>query len=200
MARIEEDYVEMVAEGVPRSRFVDIVAWIFIVMSSLAVLSTLLQNLMVALVFDTQGTVSALADDIAEMPLPLRMIFTHMRLCFFGWFLASLATLISSIGLYLRKRWARLFFIAIMAFGIIVAIGVVALQFFIFRDSTQVSSDYESFAIVMCYAMGLFTLFLIAVFLWIIRKLTSEQIREEFRGKPLSAQPAHTTDAATPSH
>ena len=112
----------------PRSSFVTVVAWIFIVLSGFSTLIGALQNLMIrSMPFDQLN--SALQDSTAaQLPAPARVIFSHFQLFFLVTFLLSLLMLISSIGLLRRHNWARLAFIGLLVLGIIYLLGGLFLQ------------------------------------------------------------------------
>jgi len=181
-------------EAPPRSSFVTVVAWIFIVLSGFSTLIGALQNLMIrSMPFDQLN--SALQDSTAaQLPAPARMMFSHFQLFFLVTFLLSLLMLISSIGLLRRHNWARLAFIGLLVLGIIYLLGGLVLQqsFMssfnrsfsaaapqdsLFRANAQ---HFESFVTAMRVFMIVFSLGIAGVFGWIVARLASAKVRTEF--------------------
>jgi hypothetical protein len=177
-----------------RSSFVTVVAWIFIVLSGFSTLIGALQNLMIrSMPFDQLN--SALQDSTAfPFPAPARAIFSHFQLFVLAAFLLSLLMLISSIGLLRRRNWARLAFIGLLVLGIIYMLGglflqqsfmssfnksfsAAAPQDSLFRANAQ---QFESLFTAMRVFMIAFSLVIAGVFGWIVARLASARVREEF--------------------
>jgi hypothetical protein len=178
----------------PRSSFVTVVAWIFIVLSGFSTLIGALQNLMIrSMPFDQLN--SALQDSsAAQLPAPARVMFSHFQLFFLVTFLLSLLMLISSIGLLRRHNWARLVFIGLLVLGIIYLLGglflqqsfmssfnrsfsAAAPQDSLFRANAQ---QFESLFTAMRVFMIAFSLGIAGVFGWIVARLASARVRAEF--------------------
>jgi hypothetical protein len=178
----------------PRSSFITVVAWIFIVLSGFSTLIGALQNLMIrSMPFDQLN--SALQDSTAaQLPAPARAVFSHFQLFVLATFLLSLLMLISSIGLLRRHNWARLVFIGLLVLGIIyLLVGLFLQQSFmssfnksfsaaapqdsLFRANAQ---QFESFFTAMRVFMIVFSLGIAGVFGWIVARLASAKVRAEF--------------------
>jgi len=178
----------------PRSSFVTVVAWIFIVLSAFSTLIGALQNLMIrSMPFDQLN--SALQDSTAaQLPAPARVMFSHFQLFFLVTFLLSLLMLISSIGLLRRHNWARLAFIGLLVLGIIYLLGglflqqsfmssfnrsfsAAAPQDSLFRANAR---QFESLFTAMRVFMIVFSLGIAGVFGWIVARLASAKVRTEF--------------------
>jgi len=88
----------------PRSSFVTVVAWIFIVLSGFATLVGALQNLMIrSMPFDQVDSVLRDSTAASHFPPAGRFMFSHFRLLFLAAFLLSLVMFVASWGL-LRRR------------------------------------------------------------------------------------------------
>jgi len=178
----------------PRSSFVTVVAWIFIVLSAFSTLIGALQNLMIrSMPFDQLN--SALQDSTAaQLPAPARVMFSHFQLFFLVTFLLSLLMLISSIGLLRRHNWARLAFIGLLVLGIIYLLGglflqqsfmssfnrsfsAAAPQDSLFRANAR---QFEWLFTAMRVFMIVFSLGIGGVFGWIVARLASAKVRTEF--------------------
>ena len=167
-----------------RSFFVTATAWVFIVASALGAFSAVVQNAV---------TGSLLASLPAPQSLPL---VTHLLLGYLPWVMGtglvlSLATLAAAVGLLLRLDWARRVFIALLVVAIVANLAGLWLQ----QEVVQslVSSTLSS-ASLPPQAVGVFggfvtasrvmgavvTLGACALLGWIIRRLMSPTIKQEF--------------------
>jgi hypothetical protein len=175
----------------PKSTFVTVVAWIFIVLSGFATFISLLQNVMVAFM---PGDVfkGALQDTTFAhtMPSGPRFMFAHFQLLVFVMLVLCVITLVSSIGLLRRRNWARLLFIGLLSLGILYNIAALFLQ------QSMMSSFNVSFPADSAFAptrqqftqmmgamkvvMLIVTIGCTALLAWIIAKLLSRRIRDEF--------------------
>ncbi|MES3013964.1 MAG: hypothetical protein V4750_09595 [Pseudomonadota bacterium] len=168
-----------------RSLFVTATAWVFIVLAVLTSISALVQNAAVASLMPGM--------QVATERLPL---LTGLLIGYLPWVVGigvvmSLATLASAIGLLMRLDWARRSFIALL----VVAIFANLLGLWLQQEVVQsvVSSTLSSVAIPQ-QALGVFggfvtaarvmavlmTLVGCALLGWIIRRLMSATVRQEF--------------------
>lgn len=170
-----------------RSLFVTTTAWVFIVLALLTSASALVQNAAVASLMPGLP----LAGD--RYPLPL---LTGLLLGYLPWVVGTglvmaLATLASAIGLLLRLDWARRTFIGLL----VVAIAANLLGLWLQQEVLQsVVSNTLSSAAIPQQALGVFggfvtaarvmavlmTLVGCALLVWIIRRLMSASVRQEF--------------------
>jgi hypothetical protein len=180
-----------------KSTFVNGLAWIFIVLSGFATLMGILQNILVHLMFSPEIQASMQASVEAAYKTKDASAITQFMLRNFKWiFLFSLiipATLfISSIGLLKRKNWARLLFIAIMAFGIFWNICGFVLNLAMFPTMSDMSSNtppdlkahFATFSIVTTVIGGIIALGISILLGWIIKRLISPDIKQEFQVGP----------------
>ena len=170
-----------------RSLFVTTTAWVFIVLAALASVSALVQNAAVA------SLMPGLQLATERNPLPM---LTGLLIGYLPWVVGtgvvmSLATLASAIGLLLRLDWARRTFIGLLVVAIVANLMGLWLQ----QEVVQsvVSNTLSSVAIPQ-QAMGVFggfvtaarvmavlmTLVGCALLVWIIRRLMSAGVRQEF--------------------
>lgn len=177
-----------------RSEFVTVVAWIFIVFSGLGVLITAGY----LAVFWSMPFSQFMQQNQQLTPGQLRTV-TAIVSGFFRWSLAIALLLqawmlASSIGLLLRKNWARISFIVLMAiglfwngigliFGLFAMVGMHAAL----HSATMPAGMPPGFQGMM-QAFMLVVLIMDIAFLvlfgWIIKKLVSEDIRREFLTPP----------------
>jgi hypothetical protein len=170
-----------------RSLFVTATAWIFILLAAITSASALVQNAMVASMLPGWQLSGA------GRPLPL---LTGLLIAYLPWFVGaglviSLATLASAIGLLLRLEWARRSFIGLLVLAI--AANLLGLWF----QHEVVQSVVEStlsHAAVPAQVLGVFggfvtaarvmgvamTLLACVLLAWVIRRLMSPSVRQEF--------------------
>jgi len=161
-----------------------VLAWIFIVMSGLSTIISMLQNFMLFLVFPSSRMVEFMrSPEIAPRIPPIhRFMFSHIQLIMPAVLLISVLTLVSSIALLKRKNWGRIVFVALMALGIVYSLGLVFLLPVLSREMPYgpAAQEFEAaFSIVRVF-MTVFSLGLALLLGWIIKRLMSEPIRAEF--------------------
>jgi hypothetical protein len=160
--------------------FVTATAWVFILLGVMTSLSALVQNAMLASLLPASHTSGVIGLLMAYLPW---VVGTGLVM--------SLATLASAIGLLLRLDWARRSFIVLLAVAIVANLLGLWLQ----QEMMQsvVSSTLVSAALPP-QALGVFggfvtaarvmavvvTLGACALLGWIIRRLMSAGVRQEF--------------------
>jgi hypothetical protein len=168
-----------------RSVFVTGTAWVFIVLAVLTSLSALVQN---AAASSLMPGVQLATD---RMPLLTGLLIGYLPWVVGTGFVMSLATLASAIGLLMRLDWARRSFIGLL----VVAICANLLGLWLQQEVVQsvVANTLSSVAIPQ-QALGVFggfvtaarvmavlmTLVGCALLGWIIRRLMSATVRQEF--------------------
>lgn len=168
-----------------RSLFVTATAWVFIVLALLTSISALVQNAAVA---SLMPGMQAAAE---RLPLLTGLLIGYLPWVVGIGVVMSLATLASAIGLLLRLDWARRSFIGLLVVAILANLIGLWLQ----QEVVQsvVSSTLNSVAIPQ-QALGVFggfvtaarvmavlmTLLGCALLGWIIRRLMSATVRQEF--------------------
>ena len=168
-----------------RSLFVTATAWVFIILAALTSVSALVQNAAVA------SLMPGLQLATERMPLMIGLLIGYLPWVVGTGLVMSLATLASAIGLLLRLDWARRTFIGLL----IVAIVANLLGLWLQQEVVQsvVSNTLSSVAIPQ-QAMGVFGGFVTAARVmavlmtlvgcvllgWIIRRLMSAGVRQEF--------------------
>ena len=170
-----------------RSLFVTLTAWVFIVLAALASLSALLQNATLA------SWLPGLQGIGVSQPLPL---LTGLLLGYLPWVVGaglamSLATMASAVGLLMRLDWARRSFIGLLVLAIVATLMGLWLQQEVLQSLVQatltraplppaaadVFGGFVTAARVMAVAVTLAACILLA---WIIRRLMSPLVRQEF--------------------
>lgn len=184
---------EPAASRAQRSTFVTVVAWIFIVLSGFTTLVSLLQNIMLHTVFAQQGfDPAAIAANAPEgQPVLVTFLVAHVAWFFALVLFVSITLLCSSVGLLMRKNWARLMFIGVMVLGIAWDIFGFALQFQMLGTLTEMHhgapaefrNEMRTVAIVMGVFGAVLGLAFITLFGWLIKRFMSASVRQEFRAR-----------------
>ncbi|HET7650248.1 MAG TPA: hypothetical protein VFL15_06080 [Gammaproteobacteria bacterium] len=167
-----------------RSIFVTVVAWIFIVFSALALLEFVLFGF---IPFSTlfPGQIPA----GPNQPNPA-LVASFMRGVMLVFGLITAWVLLSSIGLLRRKNWARISFIVILILGIVssaLSVLIGALGAFAVRNlpaNASTPADVQAIMPGMMTFMAVMGVVFIGLYSWILVKLLSARIREEFKPRP----------------
>ena len=176
-------------EPAPKSTFVTVVAWTFLVLSGFAAFIGILQNTMIWFLFPRSQIHDAMnSQEIAKNTnIFFRTFLGHTEFYFLAFFLVALFTFLTSVGLLRRREWARKAFIGLMALGILWNLGSCVMQLFMFGlhgpfpDEPQGGSEFRVMMVVMQVFTWVFAVALSVLFGWIINRLMSPNIVKEFR-------------------
>jgi hypothetical protein len=186
------------ADNFKRSDFITTLAWVFIILAGFTTLISILQNVMINVMFPTQQMTEPLENGLPNMPTVFVPLFSHIRLFVFSFLVVAAVWLVSAIGLLRRKNWARITFIVILVLGIAWNIFGGILQFFIalpfgpnLTFGPNLPSGQQTWEFnLMLNIMRVFTLIPVVgisvLFVWLIRKLTSVKIKGEFLAEAAS--------------
>jgi hypothetical protein len=175
-----------------RSIFITVVAWTFIAIAGFASFIAVLQALMFVFVFPAdQFPPSETAKGLEEMPAFFRFMFQNIKWFFVFFWTLSVLTLVSAIGLLLRKNWARLVFVAILVIGIAWSLSGIWLQEQMMSAfpkpptvqnprAAEFQAGFEVMMTIMRFAMAAFAIAISVLFGWIIKRLVSRSVRAEF--------------------
>ena len=130
------------------------------------------------------------------VPSSTRFMFAHFQSMLLLFLVLCVITLLASIGLLRRRNWARLLFIGLLGLGIVYNIASLVLQQSMMSSFTTgfpldsafradsafqpMSQQFGQMMAGMRVAMTIFAIGFAALFAWIIAKLASRPIREEF--------------------
>ncbi len=170
-----------------RSLFVTSTAWVFIVLAALASASAIVQN---AAVTSLMPGLS-LGLERGNLPLLTGFLVGYLPWVVGAGLVVSCATLASAIGLLLRLDWARRAFIGLLIVAILANLVGMWLQQEVVQsvvsstlrkvplpqDALSVFGGFVTAARVMAVMM---TLVACGVLAWIIRRLMSFGVRQEF--------------------
>ncbi|HET7792207.1 MAG TPA: hypothetical protein VFL64_02375 [Rhizobacter sp.] len=163
-----------------RSLFVTATAWAFIALGMLASLSMLVRNAMLASLLPEATSTGVIGLLVEYMPW---VIATGA--------VVSLATLASAIGLLLRLDWARRTFIALLVVAIVANLLGLWLQHEMMQSVVshtlgnvalppQAAGVFGGFVTAVRVMAVVVTLGACALLAWIIRRLMSAGVRQEF--------------------
>jgi hypothetical protein len=170
-----------------RSLFVTTTAWVFIVLAALASVFALVQNAAVtSMLAGLNG-----GEKLRSLPTVIGWLVGYLPWVVGVSLVVSLATLGSAVGLLLRLDWARRVFIAMLLLAIAANLAGMWLQHEVVQAVVQstltstpipqqamgVFGGFVTAARVMAIVM---TLCSCAVLAWIVRRLMSPGVRQEF--------------------
>jgi hypothetical protein len=171
-----------------RSMFVTVTAWVFIVLSLAATVFAVIQNAAVASLLP-----GSMVESLQAHPLPLltRLLVAYMPWVVGAGLALSLATLASAVGLLLRFEWARRAFIGVLGLAIIANLLGLWLQREVVQslvDATlhgsalpaQAAGVFGGFVTAAKMMAVVMTLTACGLLGWIIRRLMSPMVRQEF--------------------
>ena len=162
-----------------KSTFITVLSWMLIIVSGLGVFVSIMQNIMI----NTIMPMSEIQEAIKKDPSPdkfLNFLAFNIRYVFllFGFFI--LGFFISSIALLKRKNWARIVMIAVFAIGIVYSIGAGIFQGFFMNRMVGFDDEFDTMRTMMFIFTFVFVIGFIVLYSWVIKKLTSTEIKEEF--------------------
>src|SRR5262245_46546282 len=170
-----------------RSLFVSITAWVFIVLGAAASALALIQVAAIASLLPG----FALGLDVRPPQGLAALLAAHVPWVAGIALALSIATLAAAIGLLLRLEWARRAFIVVVVLAIIANLAGLWLQQELLQgliDHTlsraplprEAAGVFGGFATAARAAAVLLTLFTCAVLGWIIGRLNTQSVRQEF--------------------
>lgn len=174
----------------PRSSFVSGLAWLSIVVCGFAVVGFGLQALMLQFWIPPDMLDPVRLSGGAPLPPSSYWVLSHLKGIIFGVLAMSVLGLWASIDLLRRRDWARWFFVATLALG---ALANAASLFFLgdLMPSAEgmlgpdvppdLAAQVASFQRGMLVASVVTALVFVVVHAWIIWKLVTPPIRDEFR-------------------
>lgn len=178
-----------------RSAFVNVAAWIFICLSGMATLLSLLQNLMITSFFPMDEMRQSLhnAKGAEHFPALAMFMFAHFRAFVALSLVYSSIMLASAIGLLLRRNRARQLFIALRVLDIGWVVGFGIFFQLSFHSTLHMASHmphrgpmgadtaFETMFAVVLVMSTLFSLAICALLAWVIMRLHSAPVRAEFK-------------------
>ena len=170
-----------------KSLFVTITAWVFIVLAAMASISAVLQNAAVASFLPGLTVVG----NVQPLPLLTGLLMGYLPWVVGAGLLMSLATLACAVGLLVRLEWARRFFIVLLVLAIAANFAGLWLQQEMLQSVVNstlrhaplppLAADvFGGFVTAARVTAVLVTLGACGLLVWIIRRLMSPSVRQEF--------------------
>jgi hypothetical protein len=170
-----------------RSLFVTVTAWVFIVLAALGASSAVLQNASIA----SLAPGLQMAGDQQSLPGLSGLLMSYLPWVLGTGLLMSTATLAAAVGLLLRLDWARRAFIALLVMAIVAHLAGFWVQYELVHslvdhtlhqaplppEAAGVFGGFVTAARVMAVVVTLAGCSLLG---WIIRRLMSPAVRQEF--------------------
>lgn len=167
-----------------RSLFVTITAWIFIVVAGLTTVSAVVQNA-------AAGSLLVGMKAAPGLPLVSSFLMGYLPWVVGATLLLSLATLAAAVGLLLRLDWARRAFIGLLVVAIVANLAGLWLQHEVVQSLVsnalnrgplpqQAVEVFGGFVTASRVMGAVVTLGACALLVWVIRRLMSPMIRQEF--------------------
>jgi len=161
-----------------RSVFVTVVAWIFVVLSGFTAFVSIGQNIMVW----THPGFSELTATSGSSAGFEGFLDRHFRLFVLGFLCVTIVMLVSSVGLLKRKNWARISVVTMLAFWILWNVASLAMVYFFGMEEMQRAAQLHKAHLFMQLFILVFLVAISAVLIWVIHKLLSPEIADEFTG------------------
>ena len=170
-----------------QSTFINVLAWISIIVSGFGVLIGIMQNIMVQSMMKNIPSEEMMGKE-EHMPPMMGVMFENFELLVMGTLVVNIIVFIVAIGLLKRKNWARLFFIVLLIGGIVWTLFGVTQFFFMSSMGMEtipqdIPAEFESMQNNMKIMMGTMFALMIALYLYLIKRLSSDEIKEEFVGR-----------------
>ena len=166
-----------------QSSFVKVLAWFLIVINGLGVLLGIAQNVMVQMFMQDKHFQNSMNGQDNGLPPLMSSMFEHMDLMVMGTLVLAIVAFVASIALLKRKNWARLFFIVLFSLAIVWSFISFYMQYDLMSSMSagqDVPADFATMQNTMMMVSGAISLALIALYVYIIKRLRSDSIKSEF--------------------
>ena len=174
-----------------RSDFVTGLAWIFIAIGGLTTIIFAVQTIVFSTVFTTEDILRSLqkAEESQRLPELYKIVFENFRLVLTAIVVISTSILVSAVGLLKRRNWARIIFVAIMICGVIWNLFCFSLPFLLGGLGSETQGVHPKGLIGNNFQLSLYNIYgtfltvclaFTVLYLWIIKRLSSEEIKREF--------------------
>jgi len=169
-----------------QSSFVKVLAWFLIVINGLGVLIGIAQNIMLQTFMKDakfQNSMQEMNGQDSGFPPLMSSMFEHMDLMVMGTLALAIVAFVASIALLKRKNWARLFFIVLFSLAIVWSLISFYMQYDLMSSMSagqDVPANFATMQNTMMMVSGAISLALIALYVYLIKRLRSESIKSEF--------------------
>ncbi len=172
-----------------RSTFVTVVAWVFIILTGFQTVIGIFDSILLST--GTFKDVQAMVRDpdaLKNIPSAMRFMMQHIQVVVIVFLFFAGIMFAASIGLFYRKNWARILFICMLTVGILWTLGQTVYQS-IFMNRlmsgahAQAAADMQNTFATFRIVLWIIVLGITALLAWIIKRLASKDIRQEFNGE-----------------
>ncbi|MBK7143851.1 MAG: DUF2127 domain-containing protein [Xanthomonadales bacterium] len=169
-----------------KSGFITALGWTLVAFSGMGTMVSILQNIMLHTVFGGAGFDRASTSMPPDMPWLFQWMMSNFAVFFALMLGVAVITLIASIGLLLRKNWARVAIIVLMIGSIASQLIGLHAQFSMMGHMRQPfaaapgAPDMGAFFVAMAVFSAIFGLGFCVLFGWIAKRLMSPEIAAEF--------------------
>lgn len=169
-----------------KSGFITALGWTLVAFSGMGTMVSILQNIMLHTIFAGAGFDRAIASMPPDTPWVFRLMMSNFAVFFALMLGVAVITLIASIGLLLRKNWARVTMIVLMIGSIASQLIGLLAQFSMMGHMRQQfaaapgAPDMGAFFVAMAVFSAIFGLGFCFLFGWIAKRLMSPEIAAEF--------------------
>ena len=169
-----------------KSGFITALGWTLVAFSGMGTMVSILQNIMLHTVFASAGFNPAIASMPPDTPWVFRWMMSNFAVLLALMLGVAVTTLIASIGLLLRRNWARVTMIVLMIGSIVSQLIGMLAQFNLMGHIRQQfaaapgAPDMGAFFVAMAVFSAIFGLGFCFLFGWIAKRLMSPEIAAEF--------------------
>lgn len=179
--------VQLIDTRRPRSRFVDLLAWLLIAIAACGAAISLPHGVLVGALFPAGPGASVAPESTAALAPLLREFVERLPIFLDVLFAACGAIVVFGVGLLRRRNWARAAVVGLLGTGILLAAAALAGQFFFDWPVPAAMGGKSDFALNMRWLVAVLRAFaslcalgIAGVLGWLIARLRSRAIRAEF--------------------
>lgn len=156
--------------------FTTTLAWVLIVLLSLMFMKHFFQVIMLFSVFPSEefNQVTAASTD------PFDFIFANLGIISLLLTTLNAILLICAVALLKRENWARIVFVIAFCMGIAVQLGMMVFQWGLIGGLSSWSVNTANQVWLVRILMTCASIIFMLVFGWLVKKLTSAAVRQEF--------------------
>ena len=166
-----------------KSSFINILAWTSIVFSGFGIVMGILQNILMQTVMKDNNFQDAIKESGQQLPPMMVAMFEHMDTIMMLTLILTIFIFVTSIALLKRKNWARVAFIVLLILNIVWTVVNGFMQFDMLKGMGQIEGvppEFQQIQSVMGIVMGLMLIAMSILYLYLIKRLNSKEIKEEF--------------------
>jgi hypothetical protein len=181
--------------------FIDVVGWILTIFSGIGLLIVTFQNIMINFIFPPDD-LEKITNHVSSTEGISSFVFQNPKITIAILGLITLYAFMSSIAFLKRKEWARQSLIALFSIGILYNILSLIAQWSMMKSMnnsiSQIDDNFERMSNFVYLFSVVFSAGLSIIFGWLIVKISSKKIREEFMSNSTSQLNLPTDESLKP--